>query len=269
MRADQLIEAHERAREDAPRRRGLQPAPAIARAAPPPGPRPDAPQVANVPVDRLLFHPRNVRKDLGDLRELAGSIAAEGVLCPVMAERRGQMLRLLAGHRRVAAARLAGLRKVPCVVVAEHDDDQAIAIMLAENLNRAGLSRDEKRAAVRSLRDEFGYTVEGIAQRLGVSEATVYAWSRDPDHLERKSHSPATKAQQSARIGPSKVHDLVTRWEGNAPPELIAELRDLLGGWEPAQSHTKRLDGSTSVSPDLVERVAWEDRGGGVGDGAC
>lgn len=248
MRADRLIEAHERAREDTPRRRGMAPAPAVARA--PRAPRPDAPAVANVPLDRLRAHPRNVRTDLGDLRELADSIRHEGVL------------QLLHGHRRWAAAQLAGLAKIPCVVVGTRDTDEAISIMLAENLNRAGLSKDDKRAAVRSLRDEFGHTVEAIAARLGVTATTVYEWSKDPDHAERKPRSRATKPRQAARIGPGRIHDLCKRWEGHAPPELIAELRDLLGGWEPAEPHTKRTDGSTAVSPHLVERVAREDRGG-------
>lgn len=55
-----------------------------------------------------------------------------------MAERRGDTLRLLHGHRRVAAACHAGLRRMPCIVVGEHNDDKAISVMLAENLNRAG-----------------------------------------------------------------------------------------------------------------------------------
>ena len=56
------------------------------------------------------------RASLGDLRELAESIAHEGVLVPLMAERRGSMLQLLHGHRRWAAARMAGLATVPVVV---------------------------------------------------------------------------------------------------------------------------------------------------------
>ena len=69
-----------------------------------------------VGVDQLLFHPRNVRTDLGDLRELADSIAIEGVLVPVMAERRGQTLRLLHGTAasppRASPASARAMRKV-------------------------------------------------------------------------------------------------------------------------------------------------------------
>jgi hypothetical protein len=53
------------------------------------------------------------------------------------------------------------------------------------------------------------------------------AADRDPDGLDRKPHSQATHRQQKARIGPSRVYDLCQRWDGHAPPELLAELRAL------------------------------------------
>ncbi len=59
------------------------------------------------------------------------------------------------------------------------------------------------------------------------------------------------------------MHELAERWEGKAPDELLAELRGLIDGWEPVERPAdRRRDGSTSVAPDLVERVAREDRGG-------
>lgn len=215
-------------------------------------------QVAYVPVDRLLFHPRNIRKDLGDLRELADSIATQGVLQPVRAERRGDTLRLLAGHRRVAAARLVGLKKVPCVVVGEHEDDEAIVTMLTENLNRSGLTHDEKRQAVKTLSDEFGMTKRGIAQRLGVSEVTIYNWLQDPAAKAPKSRPESLKA----RVTPGHVYRLIQRWEDQAPAELIAELRELIQGWEPSPRATRgpQKDPTSSVSQAAVEKVRMHDR---------
>ena len=82
--------------------------------------RPQAPAVAYVPLERLRTHPDNVHRDLGDLRELVESIRQQGVLLPLRVEHRpgSEVLRIRAGHRRAAAAELAGLPKVPCVVVA-------------------------------------------------------------------------------------------------------------------------------------------------------
>ncbi|MFB7798966.1 ParB N-terminal domain-containing protein [Isoptericola sp. NPDC056134] len=67
----------------------------------------------NVRLDLIQFHPHNVRVDLGDLRDLAASIKEFGVLAPVVLEQRGEMLRVRNGHRRVAAARNAGLERIP------------------------------------------------------------------------------------------------------------------------------------------------------------
>lgn len=103
--------------------------------------------VASVPVERLRAHPRNVRTDLGDLRELADSIRHEGVLVPLMAEQRGAVLRLLHGHRRWAAAKLAGLARVPVIIVPEHTDDQALALMLAENTG-VDMTTEDRRGMV-------------------------------------------------------------------------------------------------------------------------
>lgn len=72
--------------------------------------------VALVPLDRLKGHPRNLRGDLGGLDDLTRSIVADGVLVPLMAEWRGGVLWILHGRRRAAAARRAGLVKVPWVV---------------------------------------------------------------------------------------------------------------------------------------------------------
>lgn len=98
MRADKLVEATERAREAssaARSRPGMPHTPAIAHGTPPAVRRADAPAVANVVLTRLRAHHRNVRTDLGDLRELTESIRTQGVLVPLMAERRGDMLQIL------------------------------------------------------------------------------------------------------------------------------------------------------------------------------
>ena len=61
----------------------------------------------------------------------------------------------------------------------------------------------------------------------GMPELVAQGADHDPDGLDRKPHSQATHRQQKARIGPSRVYDLCQRWDGHAPPELLAELRAL------------------------------------------
>jgi len=182
------------------------------------------PRVARVPVDRLRFHPHNVRSNLGDLRQLTASIKAHGVLCPLMAHSCGSYLQLLHGHRRLAAARLAGLRSVPVLVVDEHEDDEAIALMLAENLMRAGLSRHDRRAAIRTLLDEHGHTVAGVAARLGITADTVRRWAAD----DEPSNQPGT-ARRHRRVYGTAVLRVVEQWTERAGGGLTAdEARQLL-----------------------------------------
>lgn len=175
-------------------------------------------RVARIGVDRLRFHPRNVRTDLGDLRSLTASIAAHGVLCPLMAHRHGTHLQLLHGHRRLAAARLAGLRTVPVLIVEPHDDDEAITLMLAENLQRAGLRHTERRTAVRALLDEFDHTASGLARRLGVSPDTIRRWAADDEPTRRRRPS-----HHRRRIPAKTVLTLVDTWADRAAGGLTAE----------------------------------------------
>lgn len=174
------------------------------------------PHVVRIGVDRLRFHPRNVRNDLGDLRSLTASITAHGVLCPLMAHRHGTHLQLLHGHRRLAAARLAGLRTVPVLIVQPHDDDEAIALMLAENLQRAGLRHTERHTAIRALLEEFGHTTSGLARRLGTSPDTVRRWAAGD---EPRRPRPARRR----RIPASTLLALADTWTDRAAAGLTAQ----------------------------------------------
>jgi ParB family chromosome partitioning protein len=117
----------------------------------------------------------NVRADLGDLTELAESIRAQGILQPLVVQphpgRHGQFA-VLAGHRRLAAARLAGLGEVPVEIRPASGPAAAVEIMLVENCQRRDLGAVERAEAMGRLRDA-GYTATTIAARTGLSLSTV------------------------------------------------------------------------------------------------
>ena len=230
--------------------------------------RAQVPAVAYVPLDRLRAHPDNVRRDLGDLRELVESIRLQGILQPLRVEHRpgGEFLRIRAGHRRAVAAELVGLRKVPCVIVAEAETDEAITEMFSENLHRAGLTTIEKRDNARRLMQEFGYTVEGVAAAVGVHLSTVYGWLRDsPAPVQARPDGRAQRAgarkAHTPRVRLTDLHDLLTRWhpladhglDGGQAAALLAEVQALLQGWTPPQTS------ATSVSARVLARVAELD----------
>lgn len=127
-----------------------------------------------VHVSRLVSHPANIRHDLGDLTDLTASIRAQGILQPLVAEPRPDgKYTVLAGHRRLAAARRAGLEMVPVTVRrAASDTAKAIEVMLVENCQRRDLGPIEKAEAMGELRDR-GYTMTAIAQAIGMTVSTV------------------------------------------------------------------------------------------------
>lgn len=129
-------------------------------------------------VSRLKSHPRNVRDDLGDLAGLAESIRAHGILQPIVVEQApmggGQFL-IIAGHRRYAAARKAGLDMVPVTFREPREDVEPEELMLVENLQRSDLNPMDKAEAMGKLKAK-GYTVARIAASIGLAEPTVYQY---------------------------------------------------------------------------------------------
>lgn len=170
--------------------------------------------VAKVRLDDIRFHPANIRRDLGDLRQLTDSIRRYGVMQPIIVEKYGNAVRLRAGHRRTAAARLANVRSIPAVVHRDVlDDDEFVMQALHENTMRRGLTDDERRAALQALRDA-GCTVAGIAESLHVSATTITKWLQ-PDEVRRhKAHGK--------RVNATALRRVVTDWRQRAESGLTA-----------------------------------------------
>jgi ParB family chromosome partitioning protein len=122
-------------------------------------------------IARNPYQPRQ-RVDEKGLDELAASIAQHGVLQPLLVSRGPAGWVLIAGERRLRAAQLAGLERVP-VVVRSTEEREQLALALVENLQRADLNALEEAAAFRQLMDEFGLTQEEVAGRVGKSRPAV------------------------------------------------------------------------------------------------
>ncbi len=127
-----------------------------------------------VPVSAILPNKRQPRRDFPEetLAALARSIREVGVLQPVVVRRRNGGFELVAGERRVRAARLAGLATIPAIV-REGDDSESLREALIENLHREDLGPLEMAAAFQELLEDLGVTQEIVAERLGWSRAHV------------------------------------------------------------------------------------------------
>ena len=115
--------------------------------------------------------PRTVFDEVS-LAELAESIRSYGILHPLTVRRRAGRYELVAGERRLRAARLAGLREVPCVLMDVNMEDAGL-IALIENLQRRDLDFLEEANGIRQLIRMFGMSQEEAARRLGKSQSAV------------------------------------------------------------------------------------------------
>lgn len=138
-----------------------------------------ASSVDTVDIDLIVPNPQQPRVSFDEdaLRELAGSIAEHGVLQPLVVTTAGSDLgpatyQLIAGERRLQAARRAGLTHVP-VVIKEATEAQLLEIALVENIQRKDLNPIEEAVAFKRLSEDFSMTQEQIARRVGRSRVTV------------------------------------------------------------------------------------------------
>ena len=137
---------------------------------------PDVAGVDEVDLDLIVPNPQQPRFSISEesLQELTQSIREHGVLQPLLvsASDAEGTYQLIAGERRLRAARLAGLSRVP-VVVKEAATHERLELALVENLQREDLSPLEEAQAYRRLAEEFGMSQEAIAARVGRSRTAV------------------------------------------------------------------------------------------------
>ena len=132
--------------------------------------------VKDIPVDQILPNPRQPRArfDPAELAELASSIREHGVIQPLIVTQseEGDRYVLIAGERRLLAARQAGLTHVPAIS-RQASDQQRLELALIENVQRADLYPLEAAEAYRQLSEDFGLSQEAIAERVGKSRTAV------------------------------------------------------------------------------------------------
>lgn len=131
-------------------------------------------RVQYIPLGRIRPNPQQPRRSFDEegLAELAASIRSCGILQPLTVRRAGDGYELVAGERRLRAARIAGLREVPCLVAQVGEEDSAL-LALMENLQRRDLDCWEEAQAIARLISRYGLSQEEAARRLGRAQPTV------------------------------------------------------------------------------------------------
>lgn len=127
-----------------------------------------------VEIDRIVPNPLQPRRSFDEAKidELAASVRDQGIIQPLLVRRAGERYELIAGERRLRAARKAGLTDVP-VVVREAGNGEMLELALIENLQREDLNPIEEASAYQRLQEEFDLTQEEIARRVGKGRPTV------------------------------------------------------------------------------------------------
>lgn len=175
-------------------------------------------EIQYIAVAKLWPHPDNPRKDVGDVTELAESIKANGVLqnltvVPRLGGITGKptgSYTVIIGHRRLAAAKAAGLKTVPCVIT-EMTLQEQVGTMLLENMQRSDLTVYEQAQGFQMMLN-MGETVETVAEKTGFSQSTVRRRVKlldlDPEKF-RKSEARGATLQDYVAL--EKISDLTLR----------------------------------------------------------
>jgi len=141
-----------------------------------------------LPIDRIEPNPHQPRRHIGDLSEMVASIKEKGILEPILVRADEGKFQIIAGERRYQAAKKAGLQHLPCIEV-DVDNRGMLEISLIENLQRKDLSPFEESAAIQRLSDQFRYTHEEIARKLGKSRTVIteaLSLNRMPEEIQER-----------------------------------------------------------------------------------
>ena len=132
-------------------------------------------RIYEISIDQIDDNPAQPRQnmDSGALSELAQSVRTHGILQPILLKQVGQRYQLVAGHRRTAAAKLAGLLTVPAIIRTDTTPEQQIEWALIENIQRQDLNAIERAKAYSAYIQRFSMTHSQAAERLGEDRTTI------------------------------------------------------------------------------------------------
>lgn len=182
-----------------------------------------APTFAVLPLSAVSASPHNPRRSMDEaaLSELAASVKEKGVLEPLLVRpfAGGERYEVAAGARRLAAAKLAGLKEVPCLV-RDMSDAELLEVAILENVMRADISALEEGDAYRTLTKVHGYTIEQLVEKTGRSRTVVF------QRMKLASLTGEPRAMLEKGLLSASVAELVARLPTEAAQEQAVKLLD-------------------------------------------
>jgi len=195
-------------------------------------------------VSRIEPNPNQPRKEFGDLTDMVASIKEKGILEPILVRSNGTKYQIIAGERRFQAAKIAGLHSVPCVEL-DVDLRGMLEISLIENLQRKDLHPFEEAEAIQSLSDQFRYTHEEIARKLGKSRTViteVLSLCRIPE-----------EARELCRQADITSKSMLLQIARQPTPEAMNQLIDRISGDGLTRDEARRFN-KEAASPERRAR---------------
>lgn len=216
--------------------------------------------IKSISAQDIYQHPDNPRKDLGDLSELADSIAKKGIMQNLTvipghwdADKNWHEdgYTLIIGHRRFAAAKQAGIQDLPCRVVEDMDKKDQVSTMLEENMQRADLTIWEQANGFQMMLD-LGVTEDQIAERTGFSKTTIRhrlnIAKLDQKELRKKELDDSFQLSLKDLYELEKVKDIKAR---NKILKEATSSRDLVAKAQYEVSEAKRKENAKEISKEL------------------
>jgi len=132
-------------------------------------------ELRQLPLEKIAPNPHQPRKEFDEekLAELAESFKTRGMLQPILVKKEGAGYQLVAGERRFRAAKIAGLKAAPALVLEDIDAGEMLQLALIENLQREDLNPIEMAQAYQSLIDQCGLTQVQLSERVGKNRASI------------------------------------------------------------------------------------------------
>jgi ParB family chromosome partitioning protein len=206
--------------------------------------------------------------DPAALEDLSRSIAANGIIQPIVVRRVGDRFQIIAGERRWRAAKMAGLLRVPVAVrdVVPGDERSLLELALVENIQREDLNPIEEALAYRRLSDEFQMTQEAVASAVGKDRTTVANMIRLlklPDEVRAEvasgrlstGHARAILSLASDADQRAAARDIIARSLSVRETETLVKKIADLGAPRPEPAESKPVDVHTRAAEDRLRLV--------------
>ena len=216
-----------------------------------------------VSVELIRPNPKQPRTVFDDdqLRELAASIREIGILQPPVVRRVGSNYELIMGERRLRAAKLAGLTKIP-VIIRETNDNELLREALIENIHRSALNPLEEAAAYNQMLDDFGFTHEELASKLGKSRPVITNTMRLlnlPPSVQKKLTAGVISAGHTRALlsltDPNEIERIVSKIVAEGLSVRATEELVSLSSPTKKSGKSKSARGSSGKYSELEERI--------------